>query len=293
MGLQVKQENTLSNMKLIGIVTTYNPKCQEFIQNINSYITEIEHLIIWDNTPGGSKELVENLRKTKYTNIELRANGQNDYLAEPFNICIKEAIENGYTHILTMDQDSYFEARGFNEYIEKVASDTDSSVMAFCPAKTENTLIDKDKVEVENSITSGTIYKLEIFEKIGYFREDFLIYMIDIEFSMRIRKNGYKILCYPRLLLNHHTGYAKQNKFGLLINNYSAQSTYYIIRNIILNWRLYPNKISRKEKLFFFKYKIGYRAIKLIFEPDPFKKLKAIYLGVIHGLTGKSGLYNI
>jgi rhamnosyltransferase len=280
-------------MKLLGIATAYHPKIEELIRNINTYISELDQLIIWDNTPGGSSSLDDAVKSENNPKIIIRCTGNNEYLAKPFNICIKEGIENGYTHILTMDQDSYFESNGFSEFVSKVEANTDSLTMAFCPAKTENQPIDSNEMEVDNTITSGTIYKVDVFEKIGYFREDFLIYMIDIEFGMRVKKYGYKILCYPRILLNHFTGYTKKNILGFRIDNYSAQSTYYIIRNVILNWSLYPEKFDQKEKLTFYRYKIVYRTLKVFFEPQPLKKLKAIYLGLLHGLTGKSGIYNL
>jgi len=280
-------------MKLLGIVTAYHPTIEELIRNINTYISGIDQLIIWDNTPGGSSSLDNALKSINNPKIIIRRSGNNDFLAKPFNICIKEGIDNGYTHILTMDQDSYFETTGFSEFVSKVKANTDSSTMVFCPAKTENKLIDSDEMEVDNTITSGTIYKVEVFEKIGYFREDFLIYMIDIEFGMRAKKYGYKILCYPRILLNHFTGYARKNKLGCRIDNYSPQSTYYIIRNVMLNWKLYPKEFSCRTKMRFFKYKIGYRTAKLPFEANSILKLKAVYIAFFHGLIGKSGRYDI
>lgn len=280
-------------MKILGIVTAYYPNIDDFIHNIKTYVDGLSQLIIWDNTPGNYTDLDAAINHLNIPYISIHHTGNNDYLARPFNYCIKEVLNSDFTHILTMDQDSFFEEDNFRLYIQKIDANKDPLIMLFCPAKTENPIIDKDEIEVTNTITSGTIFKLDIFKKIGYFREDFLIYMIDIEFSMRVKKHGFKILSYPHILLNHYTGYAKTNKLGLHIDNYSAQSTYYIIRNVILNWSIYPDKFSRKEKLTFFRYKVGYRTIKIFFEPKPTKKLIAIYLGVIHGLTGKSGEYII
>lgn len=280
-------------MKLLAIISTYFPNLEELQWNIKTYLPGVDHLIIWENTPKEKSKINIVVEKLNDTKVEVRTTGKNEFLAYPFNKCIEWAQENDFTHILTMDQDSCFEGTGFSEFVNKVGSNTDNSTMVFCPAKTENQLIDSNEIEVDNTITSGTIYKVDVFEKIGYFREDFLIYMIDIEFGMRVKKKGYKILCYPRILLNHFTGYAQKNKLGLRIDNYSAQSTYYIIRNVILNWNLYPDKFNKKEKLTFYKYKIVYRTLKIVFEPQPLKKLKAIYLGLFHGLTGKSGIYKI
>ena len=280
-------------MKIVGIVSTYFPELIDLERNINSYLSEVDHLIIWENTPEDKSNIDHLISKLDNNKIELRKTGRNEFLAYPFNECIKWAEGKGYTHILTMDQDSFFEENKFAAFVSLVEKCNTPNVMVYASAKTENKQILVDEIEIENTITSGTIYKLEVFEKIGYFREDFLIYMIDIEFGMRVRANGYKIICFPRIILNHFTGYARVNNLGLKIDHYSAQSTYYIIRNVMLNWKLYPGKFNRKEKLRFFKYKIGYRTIKLPFEKNSFLKLKAIYIAFFHGLIGKSGRYDI
>lgn len=280
-------------MKILGIVTSYFPELMTLERNINTYISGVDRLIIWENTMSGQSRINELADKLNNPKVELRTTGENEYLAKPFNICVKEAILEGYTHILTMDQDSFFEENDFSKFISCVKSNNNPNVMMFTSSKSENQAIEADEIEVENAITSGTIYKIDIFEKIGLFREDFMIYMIDIEFSMRVKANGYKIVAYPKIILNHNTGYALKNKIGLRIDNYSAQSTYYIIRNVILNWKIYPEKFRISEKLKFFKYKVIYRTLKIFFEPSPFKKLIAIYMGLLHGLIGKSGKYII
>jgi rhamnosyltransferase len=280
-------------MKLLGIVTTYFPKPEEFLRNIRTYVSGLDHLIIWDNTPFDKSKLAELISELAFKNIEIRTTGQNEYLAMPFNQSIIWGKHEGFTHILTMDQDSFFEGDKFDEFVSLVAKSNDTTVMAYTSAKSENQQILAEEIEVENAITSGTIYKLDVFDKIGYFREDFLIYMIDIEYGMRIRKNGYKLICFPQIILNHNTGYARVNNLGLKIDNYSAQSTYYIIRNVMINWKLYPKQFDWKTKLKFFKYKIGYRTIKLPFEKDSFLKFRAIYIAFFHGLIGKSGRYDI
>ena len=280
-------------MKLLGVVTSYYPESIEFVRNINTYVSGLDHLIIWDNTPADKSMLSELFSEQKIPNLEIRTTGKNEYLAMPFNQCIIWGKQEGFTHILTMDQDSFFEENKFDAFVSLVEKCNDPNVMVFASAKSENQQVVAEEIEVENAITSGTIYKLDIFDKIGYFREDFLIYMIDIEFGMRVRAYGYKIICFPQIILNHYTGYARVNNLGFKIDHYSAQSTYYIIRNVMLNWKLYSKQFSRKEKLKFFKYKIGYRTIKLPFEKNSFLKLRAIYIALFHGLIGKSGRYDI
>lgn len=281
-------------MKLLAVVSTYFPNLEELERNIKSYLPWVDHLIIWENTPEEKSEIKLLVEKLHDTKVEVRTTGKNEFLAYPFNICIKWAQENNFTHILTMDQDSCFKENQFENFMSLVAKHSDESTVAFTTNKDESVNNESaDEIEVENTITSGAIYKLEVFEKIGYFREDFLIYMIDIEFGMRIKLHNYRIICFPKVVLQHSGGYAQVNKFGLRIDHYSAQSSYYIIRNVMLNWRLYADQFSLKDKLIFLKYKIGYRTAKLPFEKKPLLKLKAIYIAFFHGLIGKSGRYDI
>jgi rhamnosyltransferase len=280
-------------VKVLGVVTSFYPNIEELERNINSYLPWIEHLIIWENTLKEDSRINQLTAKLQTSKAEVRTTGQNEFHASPFNQCIRWAEGNGYTHMLTMDQDSFFTGEDFAKLIEFVENNKDNNIAVFTAAKNIDKKLNGDIVEVENAATSGTIYSIDVFRKVGFFREDFLIYMVDIEFGIRVCENGFKIACLPEIVLNHNAGYAKKSKMGLLIDYYSAQSTYYIIRNTLLTWKLYPNKFPLRERINFFRYKIIYRTIKIVFEPDKIQKLKAIYTGLYHGLIGKAGRYNI
>jgi rhamnosyltransferase len=280
-------------LKIVGVVTAYFPNLEELEKNINSYLPWIDHLIIWENTPKTESKIDLITNKLNNKKIEVRTTGKNEYLAQPFNICFDWARNEGYTHVLTMDQDSRFLESQFNEFRQLIENNYNDDIAIYAPAINKSIKSDSSFIEVDNSITSGSIYSLSSFQKIGYFREDFLIYMVDTEFGIRVRNKGFRILCFPDIILKHESGYAQKSKQGFILNMYSAQSTYYIIRNIILTWKLYPDKSTLKEKIFLIKYKVIYRTVKIIFESNKTKKLKGIYLGLIHGLIGKSGRYDL
>lgn len=280
-------------IKVLGVVTSFYPDLKELERNIYTYLPWIDYLIIWENTLKKDSQVNRITARFGNAQIEVRTTGQNEFHASPFNQCIHWGKENGYTHLLTMDQDSFFEREDFSKLINFVENNRDNNIAVFTAAKNIDKKLYGDVAEVENAATSGTIYSMDVFEKVGFFRDDFLIYMVDIEFGIRLRAKGYKILCLPGVKLNHNAGYAKRSKLGLLIDYYSAQSTYYIIRNTLLTWKLYPGKFPLHERINFFRYKIVYRTFKMVFEPHRIQKLKAIYIGLYHGLTGKAGRYEI
>jgi len=279
-------------MKILSIITSFFPEIDELERNINSFLPEIEHLIIWENTPKGESYIYQLIEKLNSNKIEVRTTGQNEYLAKPFNVCFRWAKEQGYTHVLTMDQDSRFENGQFSEYLKHIRSCRESSIAVFAP-NAENFDKSQEIIELKGAVTSGSVYVLNAFDDSLMFNEDFLIYMIDAEYCLRARKKGYKIVCFTRIPLIHKMGYAEKSKLGLIINNYSAQSTYYIIRNIILTWKLHPDYMTRKAKWGFYKYKVFYRLGKIIFETNALLKCRAIFLALFHGYLSKGGRYDL
>ena len=279
--------------KIIGIVSSYFPNLDELEKNINSYLPSIDYLIIWENTPKEKSNIDLLVSKLNSNKVEVRSSGKNEYLAYPINQCVKWAENQGFTHVLTMDQDSFFLEKHFEIYRDFIENNRNDEIAIFSPTLNKVKTNFDTYIEVDNAITSGTIYALKIFEKIGYFREDFLIYMIDIEFGIRARLNGYKIFQLSNVNLIHQSGYEKKSKLGYIINFYPAQSTYYIIRNTVLTWKIYPNQFPLSNKLIFIKYKVVYRICKICFEPNIILKLKAIFLGLIHGCAGKFGRFDI
>ena len=280
-------------MKIIGIVSSYYSDIIEFERNINSYISGLDYLIIWENTPNEKSQVKQLVEKFNSTKIEVRTTHKNEFLAYPFNTCIKWAEQNGFTHVITLDQDSYFNDGDFNLFLNQIENEKSEKIAIYTPSININKN-DSNKIEkIKFAFTSGSVHPINIFKKVGYFREDFLIYAIDVEFSFRVRENEYTIIRYPNVILNHTMGYAKKNKLGLLINNYSAISTYFIIRNTLIMWKDYPNEFSRFDKNSFVKYKIIYRLLKLVFESNRLLKIKAILVGTYHGLIRRAGSYEL
>lgn len=141
-------------------------------------------------------------------------------------------------------------------------------------------------------MTSGTIVKTSVIQICGYFSEELFIDLVDSEYCFRIRNKHYRIIQASSIVLNHHLGYKQVNRWGIVTINYSALRTYYIVRNWFLVYRQYPDQLlaacGTKRK--FFKYTLFYRSVKIIlFEDHKIAKLKALLLGLYHGISGKGG----
>jgi rhamnosyltransferase len=271
-------------MKIVAVVTSYNPDPQILQRNIESYLPWIDHLIVWENTPK-EKSNLGNIGSLSHK-IEICSTGKNEYLALPYNQCIEWANIHNCDYILTMDQDSCFEKDAFKRYIDRVEACKDNKVAIFAPTTEDISGDDQDTLYIQGGSTvysSGSIYKRRMFEAIGQFREDFMIYCLDTEICMRAIKSGFSIVMFTDVYMEHTAGYKTKGIFGITINNYSAQATYFIIRNHLWLWKLYPEDSTFATKYRFFKYIIGFRIAKLFFEEKRILKLKAILKALLHG----------
>lgn len=277
-------------MKLVAIIVVYKPNDEQLLGNIDSFIDDIDQLLIYKN----SKIDIENELKKYGNKIIFLGTEENHGIGVALNKGVIWAENNLFSHILTFDQDSYFIEGHLAKFKKLVLGNQNHKIGAFCPNidNRGNLLLDTnlDIVTVPDSITSGTIIPVENFEVTGYFNEKLFIDAVDYEFCYRINKQ-YRLLTviFPKIILKHEVGNATKIKFGFISDNYSAFRTFFIIRNHILIWRRYPSIFQESYKVTLIKIHIFHRVIKIIIgEEDKFEKLKAITLGVFKGLLIKN-----
>ena len=109
-------------MKLAAVVVTFYPDINETILFIEKYIEYVDHLIIWENTPvkdyaNYKIEIPDHDNKITYMGT-----GSNEGIGYALNRAIEWSVENNFTHLLTMDQDSCFDKNEFIDFeIDKVS----------------------------------------------------------------------------------------------------------------------------------------------------------------------------
>ena len=104
----------------------------------------------------------------------------------------------------------------------------------------------KEGVIKTMSIPSANIcYKRDIFREIGGFNEK-LVTMEDRELNWRLVKNGYKILCYPKVKVYH---YANISFFNLIKKRFNRAKTFLEARKL---HRDMPLQVYDRSKIIFF-----------------------------------------
>ncbi len=267
-------------MKLATVVVVYNPK-PEVLTNIASYAAQSDVLYVWDNTPGGSP-LLEQLTVGRVMHHEHRNMG----LPYPYNRAMEAALNEGCTHLMTMDQDSRFEE--FENYYDQLAKSIDEKIAIFTPP------INHDRnscgERYQNSCQSGSVYPLHILQSVGGFREDLFIGMVDAEISLKVQERGYKIYQLVGCNLVHEVGSGRTVHFlgkSVEVTDYSPLRHYYDSRNRILLWHEFPYDVDAR-----YRRQLLVNRVKLIFkialfEKDKWAKIKAIVRGTVNGLRNK------
>ncbi|MDR3651979.1 MAG: hypothetical protein P4L34_03300 [Paludibacter sp.] len=279
-------------MKILGVITSFFPDIDELERNINSFISDIEYLIIWENTPKEKSYIYKLIEKLNSNKIEVRTTGKNEYLAVPFNLCAKYAKEHNFTHLLTMDQDSTFSTSHFERYLQLIENLLDKKVAAFGPNSTSREQNKVNNGEVDYIFISGAIYPIHVFLELQGFNENLVIDAIDTDYCLRAKDVGYQVIVIREVNLEHQMGYHYKHWTGLKIVPYSAQRTYYYIRNTLWLWNRFPAYFEQSYKHSFVKYRIIYRTLKLIFEKDSFRKFTAIYTALWHFKMKRLGRYD-
>ena len=278
------------DIKIAGVVTLYNPT-DEDIKNISTYIDDIDRLYIIDNTEGKDNE--DRIPKNK--KIKYLFKNENVGVATALNLGAKMAIEEGYKYLLTMDQDTTFKP-GVLDKLKEVIKEQDMKNIALVTPWHNTKLLDKKPKEEYDDphdvMTSGNILNLDIYQKIGGFKDWMFIDGIDIEYCLNLRKHGYKIVRVVKAEIEHNLGDIKYKHFlgkEYICNNYSPIRRYYIMRNNHYIFDMYkdfePSTCWR-----ILEQKPSMKAI-LLFENQKYKKLRNYMRGLRDYKKGIKGKY--
>lgn len=96
------------------------------------------------------------------------------------------------------------------------------------------------------------VVKREVFEKIGLFDERYFLYYEDVDFSLRARGAGFKLLTEPKSRVFHKVSYSSNGSA-------SPKAVYYTVRNnlfLIKRFAEFPIKITSYLYVFILSVKI-------------------------------------
>ena len=276
-------------MKLAGVVVVYNPS-DSVLKSIDSYIDDIDILYVVDNSSSDNSKMFCG-KKIKYI-----ANLDNLGIAKALNIGAQNAIEDGYKFLLTMDQDSRFEKGGLailkkniieynkNNDLIKLFGNNLNNIGIFTPVHVINndpSIMGMPSSKFDspvNVMTSGNIINLDIYKKIGGFKDWFFIDCVDFDYCLNLRRHGYNIVRLNEIRLNHELGsYVEKKIFGKVYSTFEHNYVrrYYIVRNRHYLYDIYHNDFKEYCEL---EKKCTMREFKLVWLCEKDKLKKTFYM---------------
>lgn len=265
----------------VGIVL-YNPEIKRLKENLDAIYEFAAEIILIDNASCNCYEI--NLLISAYDKIVFIQNKKNIGIARALNQICRQALNDDFSYVLTLDQDTVCPENIFDKYQEYMSS----SVGILCPKIKDrnydsNLKFKDDTSEIRSCITSGSLVLLSAWYNVNGFDENMFIDNVDIDFCYRIQKKGYKIVCLNTVSILHEIGHIQMRKFllwNVRIKNHNAFRKYYIARNTIYLARK-CNSISLILKSYLQIVK-QYICV-LFYENKKKEKIKAISKGLIDG----------
>jgi rhamnosyltransferase len=290
--------NAPSRESVCAVIVTHNPDAS-FLSRVERVRPQVAQVVIVDN---GSAELaLEEVRQLEnQQHLHLILNQVNHGIAHALNQGAQWAANCGHRWILTLDQDTVV-APGMVDAL--------AAVYHALPDRQRLAVIGSNYTHRENGkvamkgeceagagagevkavITSGSLIPLSALEEIGGFREEFFVDCVDVDYSLRARAHGFRVLRTLAPLMQHSVGNLTEHRwFGkpMATTNHSPWRRYLQVRNTVILAREY---LGRDPALVLSA--LGSRAQAILrvclFESQRFRKLAYSLLGVLDGLLGK------
>lgn len=187
-----------------GIVVLYEPS-QDSIENIRDYYKSLDAFIVVDNSSRSNLELVKKVIPEIYSvdeEYDSRERFQYIYYGENRGLCValndgvKRARNLNCDWALLMDDDSSWATDLVSVYGEVLSEIDENKVAVLSPVHLydrSNTHISKGYHEVPWAMTSGCLYNIDVFERLGGFSEKLFLECLDIEYCYRAVAAGYHV----------------------------------------------------------------------------------------------------
>lgn len=276
--------------KIGAVVVLYQPTRQEY-ENIREYCQSIDELILIDNS-GQSSELVmwDVFKNIEGCEIKYLLPHGNLGLCAGMNKGMQIACEDGCDWCYTNNPDSRFGNDLTGIYKKVLAEKNDPGIAILGP----QFLYDRKKLkkregvyDVEWLMMSGCLVNVEIFLQVGGFDERLFLDGLDVEFGLRLRKQGYRVLECREAVLIHRPAITKERKILWYTLKYGWDKPvryYYQARADVF--------IDKHYKTCYAKADLLKRLMKiLLLFGDKREYLKMYWQGILDARKGRWGIY--
>ncbi|EPC3745739.1 rhamnosyltransferase, partial [Salmonella enterica] len=240
-----------------AVLVTFNPDLNIFQEVINTISSQIKYLIVIDNYSRNRLDIKRFLNEKD--GVILLSQNNNIGLAAAQNIGIEYVKDNlNATHVILFDQDSIIEpcfiSNLVNEELELINKGVKVGAIGpgfYDPNNNEvypatvylgpfikHVKLGDNPVEATFLIASGCLINMDVLKNVGGMLEDLFIDYIDVEWSLRAKKFGYKLFITSKASMAHTIGDKRISLFGRTISCHNSFRRYFLVRNSFKMLRL-------------------------------------------------------
>ncbi len=296
--------NVKTNPLVSVIMINYNGAADtiECVESLSHVTYDNVKIIVVDNA--STDDSVEVLkREINHENVIIVESPDNNGFSAGNNIGIKEAQNLGSDYMLILNNDTLVEPDFIEPLLEVFEQDSGTGCVIskilyasepekiwyaggtynpwFCRAdhvdynQADNRIEEIKQVE----FASGCCMLLsdEAIEKAGLMDEDYFLYVEDTEYSLRLRKAGYKLMYNSNSVIYH--------KVSATTTAGSDLSQYYTIRNTLYLGKAYSSFL---QKLSTMAYNVAFYTHKVLTGQYKLKNILAAQLDYHAGIVGRS-----
>jgi len=296
---------TFSPGEVCAVVVTFHPGA-DVAANLAAIVAECGRAIVVDNGSGPDARRAF----ARVDGVSLVALDRNEGVAAALNRGAIRALADGARWVVTFDQDSR-PRPGFLAALR--ATQTRFPGAAVIGARIEETALAQDYrwlrprrnggiwfervrgledlPDVTMVVSSGALTELETWRALGGFDERLFIDFVDTDYCLRCREAGRTIAVSAAAWLEHNLGRRETRRFlGRTFHptHHPPLRHYFIARNRIPMLRRHAR---REPHWMLFEFSVmGLWLFRILaFEQQRLAKLRAILLGTLDGLRGRSG----
>jgi len=272
-----------------AVVVLYRPD-SSVLDNVASYLDQVDRVYAVDNSEEPDSGFEARLGSLgKVTHLAL---GANLGIARALNEGARAALAEGYSWLLTMDQDS----TATPHLVQELAAcmDTDPRIALVSPVHHQvGMFIPKCESgcrDVLTAMTSGNLVRLQAWQAVGGFMEELFIDSVDDEFCLRLQQAGFRVVESGGTLLHHRLGKMRRHRFPwpCWTFNHSALRRYYITRNRLVVGTRYRSAYPHYWRMLLV-YMAKDVAKILLYEEEKVQKITMMLRGVRDFMRGVLG----
>lgn len=305
----------MADHKIACGIVLYKPDMKRLKLTIASVCDQVSGVIFVDNGSGQDctcqiRELLSE-RCGKNTDGILIENLENRGIAAALNQIMEQAERMGYSHVLTLDDDSRCDAElvrvlkhclrypkaGIicpdavqddepHDLEEEANADDHAAGFDACCEKSHMNGLHHHVSLVEDCITAGSLVSVKAWRASGGFDEKMFIDFVDMDFCATLREHGFRIYHVSNIAVHQRYGSVSKTfricgkEFYLF--NYPPARIYYSVRNQIYFIRKHRGRHSIRvlDRLLFL---FGYIGKHLVFENNRAACAKAMLQGCKEG----------